>query len=164
MIAALSLKGIPDRGRAFYGLVEAQLRRDKLKASRIEYKNIRDRLWRVRAGILTANYHLRKGRTKTARRTLADAVKQVPTKGRRRGADDTYLDIAIRQADIGDFQAALATARRISISIERLDAYLLIADEAAISRDAKKVASIEKDVFGCVCARKNPQGKCGTSI
>ena len=143
-IAALSLKGIPDRGRAFYGLVEAQLRRDKLKASRIEYKNIRDRLWRVRAGILTADYHLRKGRTKTARRTLVGAVKQVPTKGRRRGADDTYLDIAIRQANIGDFQAALATARRISISIERLDAYLLIADKAAISRDAKKVASSKK--------------------
>ena len=143
-IAALSLKGIPDRGRAFYGLVEAQLRRDKLKASRIEYKNIRDRLWRVRAGILTADYHLRKGRTKTARRTLVGAVKQVPTKGRRRGADDTYLDIAIRQANIGDFQAALATARRISISIERLDAYLLIADKAAISRDAKTVASSKK--------------------
>ena len=143
-IAALSLKGIPDRGRAFYGLVEAQLHRNKLKASRIEYKNIRDRLWRVRAGILTADYHLRKGRTKTARRTLADAVKQVPTKGRRRGADDTYLDIAIRQADMGDYQSALATARRISISIERLDAYLLIADKAAISRDAKTVASSKK--------------------
>ena len=143
-IAALSLKGIPDRGRAFYGLVEAQLRREKLKASRIEYKNIRDRLWRVRAGILTADYHLRKGRKKTARRTLADAVKQVPTKGRRRGADDTYLEIAIRQADMGDHQAALATARRISIPIERLDAYLLIADKAAISRDAKTVASSKK--------------------
>ena len=143
-IAALSLNGIPDRGRAFYGLVEAQLRRDKLKASRIEYKNIRDRLWRVRAGILTADYHLRKGRTKTARRTLVGAVKQVPIKGRRRGADDTYLDIAIRQANIGDFQAALATARRISRSIERLDAYLLIADKASISRDAKTVASSKK--------------------
>ena len=143
-IAALSLKQDPDRGRAFTGLVEAQLIRNKLKASQIELKNIRDRLWRVRSGILTADYHLRKGRTKTARRTLAESVKIVPTKGRQRGADDTYLDIAKRQADMDDFAAALSTARRISIPRERLDAILLIADKAAGSRDSKIAASAGK--------------------
>jgi len=143
-IAALSLKGDPDRGRAFTGLVHMQLMRDKLKASRIELKNIRDRLWRVRARILTADYHLRKGRTKTARRVLAESIKLVPTKGRQRGADDTYLDIATRQAAMEDYNAALATARRISIPLERLDAYLLIADGAAVSRDKKVVAAANK--------------------
>ena len=143
-IAALSLKEHPGSRPGILWSRGLSCAETKLKASQIEYKNIRDRLWRVRAGILTADYHLRKGRTKTARRTLVGAVKQVPTKGRRRGADDTYLDIAIRQAQIGDFQAALATARRISISIERLEAYLLIADKAAISRDAKTAASSKK--------------------
>ena len=140
-IAALSLKGDPDRGRAFTGLVHMQLMRDKMKGSRIELKNIRDRLWRVRARILTADYHLRKGRTKTARRLLAESIKFVPTKGRQRGADDTYLEIVKRQADIGDFSAAQATARRMSIPLERLDAFLLIAQKAASSPDAKIAAS-----------------------
>lgn len=143
-IAALSLKSDLDRGRAFTGLVEMQLTRDKLKASRIELKNIRDRLWRVRSNILTSDYHLRKGRVKTARRTLADSVKLVPTKGRQRGADDTYLDIAIRQADMGDFVAALSTANRMSIPLERLDAQLLIADKAATSRNKKIAKSADK--------------------
>jgi len=143
-IAALSLESIPDRGRAFNGLVEAQLIRDKLKASRIEYKNIRDRLWRVRAGILTADYHLRNGRTKTAKRTLADVVTQVKTKGRQRGADDTFLDIAVRQANMGEFSAALSTAGRLSIPLERLDAYLFIADKATASTNAKSRASSRK--------------------
>ncbi|MEC8372514.1 MAG: hypothetical protein VXZ99_17085, partial [Pseudomonadota bacterium] len=140
-IAALSLKGDPDRGRAFTGLVHMQLMRDKMKGSRIELKNIRDRLWRVRARILTADYHLRKGRTKTARRLLAESIKFVPTKGRQRGADDTYLEIIKRQADMGDFSAAQATARRMSIPLERLDAFLLIAQKAASSPDAKIAAS-----------------------
>ena len=146
-IAALSLKNDLDRGRAFTGIVEMQLKRGKLKASRIELKNIRDRLWRVRARILTSDYHLRKGRTKTARRTLAESVKLVPTKGRKRGADDTYLEIATRQADMGDFSAALSTARRVSVPLERLNAYLLIADKAAASRD-QKVAASAKKMFG----------------
>ena len=135
-IAALSLKGDPDRGRAFTGLVHMQLMRDKMKGSRIELKNIRDRLWRVRARILTADYHLRKGREKTARRLLAESIKFVPTKGRQRGADDTYLEIIKRQAEMGDFSAAQATARRMSIPLERLDAFLLIAQKAASSPDA----------------------------
>ncbi len=143
-IAALSLKGDPDRGRAFSGLIDMQLTRNKLKASRIELKNIRDHLWRVRARILTADYHLRKGQTKTARRVLAESIKLVPTKGRQRGADDTYLDIAKRQAAMGDYNAASATARLISIPMERLDAYLLMADGAAVSRDKKVTAAASK--------------------
>lgn len=150
-IAALSLKDDQDRGRAFTGLVEMQLKRGKLKASRIELKNIRDKLWRVRARILTADYHLRKGRTKTARRTLAESVKLVPKKGRQRGADDTYLEIANRQADMNDFAAALVTAKRISIPLERLDAYLLIADKAAASRD-QKIAASAKNMFATAFA------------
>ncbi|MEE2688646.1 MAG: hypothetical protein VX430_04385 [Pseudomonadota bacterium] len=142
----MSLKGNPDRGRAFNGLVEAQLRRDKLKASRIEYKNIRDQLWRVRAEILTADYHLVKARADMARRILADAVKRVQTKGRRRGADDTYLNIAIRQANMRDFSAALATAGRLSIPLERLDAYLSIADKAVASSN-EKVRSSSRKMF-----------------
>ena len=118
-----------------------QLMRDKMKGSRIELKNIRDRLWRVRARILTADYHLRKGRTKTARRLLAESIKFVPTKGRQRGADDTYLEIVKRQADMGDFSAAQATARRMSIPLERLDAFLFIAQKAASSPDAKTASA-----------------------
>lgn len=145
-IAALGLKSEPDRGRAFSGLIDMQLTRNKLRASRIELKNIRDDLWRVRARILTADYHLRKGRTKIARRVLAESIKLVPTKGRQRGADDTYLDIAKRQAAMGDYDAASATARLISIPMERLDAYLLMADGAAASRD-KKVAAAANKMF-----------------
>ena len=89
-IAALGLKSDPDRGRAFSGLIDMQLTRNKLRASRIELKNIRDDLWRVRARILTADYHLRKGQTKIARRVLAESIKLVPTKGRQRGADDSH--------------------------------------------------------------------------
>jgi tetratricopeptide (TPR) repeat protein len=146
-IAALSLKNDPDRGRAFTGLVEMQLKRGKLKASRIELKNIRDQLWRVRARILTSDYHLRKGRTKTARRTLAESVKLVPTKGRQRGADDTYLEIATRQANMGDFSAALSTAKRISVPLKRLNAYLLITDTAAANQN-QTVAASAKKMFG----------------
>lgn len=120
------------------------MERDKLKASRIELKNIRDRLWRVRSRILTADYHLRKGRTKTAQRTLAESIKLVPRKGRQRGADDTYLEIAKRQANMGDYSAALATARLMSIPVERLDALLLIAEKAASDRDKKVAASANK--------------------
>jgi tetratricopeptide (TPR) repeat protein len=145
-IAALSLKNDHDRGRAFTGLVEMQLKRGKLKASRIELKNIRDRLWRVRARILTSDYHLRKGRTKTARRALAESVKLVPTKGRQRGADDTYLEIATRQANMGDFSTALSTAKRVSIPLERLSAYLLITDKAAANQD-QKIATSAKKMF-----------------
>lgn len=150
-IAALSLKRDPDRGRAFTGLVQAQLERKRLKAAQIELKNIRDRLWRVRSQIYLADYHLRKGRTKTARRTLANAVKSVGTKTRRAGADDTFEDIAIRQADMGDFEPALATARRISVPLEKLDLILRIADQKARSRDKKIAASAVKtfdEAFG----------------
>jgi tetratricopeptide (TPR) repeat protein len=150
-IAALSLKNDHDRGRAFTGLVGMQLKRDKLKASRIELKNIRDLLWRVRARILTSDYHLRKGRTKTARRTLAELVKLVPTKGRQRGADDTYLEIAIRQTDMGDFSAALSTAKRISVPLERLNAYLFVTDKAAANPD-QKVATSARKMFGTAFA------------
>lgn len=138
-IAALSLKNDKDRGRAFAGLVEAQLERDKYKGSQIEYKNIRDKLWRARADIHVAAYQLRKGRTKTALKALGEAATAVPVKNREKGANDTFREISLRQARIGDFAAAKATAGRITAPFERIDQLLDLGDLQARSPD-KKVA------------------------
>lgn len=139
-IAALSLKDDKDRGRAFAGLVEAQLERDKYQGSQIEYKNIRDPLWRARSDVHIADYHLRKGRTKTALKALNEAAGAVPVKNREKGANDTFRDISLRQARTGDFAAAQATARRVSIPFERAELLIEIGDMQARNAN-KKVAA-----------------------
>ena len=158
-IAALSLKGDPDRGRAFAGLVAAQLYRDKFRASRIEYKNIRDRLWRARAQIHIAEYHRRKGRNKTARKALANALKSIPAKKRPKGADDSYWMISGLQRDAGEFTAAIATARRVRAPFMRLAIILDIGAHRAKKKGKKSRAAAAKTFAAAFALAKKLKGQ-----
>ena len=119
-----------------------QLMRDKLKASRIELKNIG-------AGFGACALESDRGlpfaqrALKTARRLLAESIKFVPTKGRKEGRTTPILRLSNDKL----IWAILARRRQQRANVDPLEhgAFLLIAQKAASTR--RKIAASANKMF-----------------
>jgi len=142
--AAISLDDAENQGEALAGLVGAFLKRNRLKDANVDFSVITDPLWRARALVHFADHKISNGVFLKARVNLRDAAKLIgPDVADRDNAGVLRL-IARRQAEIGDFDGALSTARRIVSPVTKIEHMLRIAERQGAAEDANVVRQSRK--------------------
>jgi tetratricopeptide (TPR) repeat protein len=143
-IAAISLDDVENQGEALAGLVGAFLKRNRLKDANVDFSVITDPLWRARALVHFADHHVSNGVFLRARENLRDAAKLIDAEVAERDNAGVLRLIARRQAEFGDFDGALSTARRIVDPETMIEHMLRIAERQGAAEDSNVVRQSRK--------------------
>ncbi len=121
---ALTLEGPDEQGQALNGLVRAGLAGNRLDDALDESLRIEDGIWKARSLAQIAIYHADKGEIETAQEMLLQAADAVDTSKPMRDGGEVLRAVAEQQARLGDFEAAIATARRLPDGTTRMRALI----------------------------------------
>ncbi len=158
-LAALGLEEPKDQGAALAGLVAAALTRDDLKAARAEIKGFRDDIWRARALLLIADHQQENGQTSSARESLQLVTRGIKANVPLRDDGKIYHTLVTRQAEIGDFAGAIATAKRIPDEVDRIRAMVEAANARLENSGLPAVAAVEKSLRDAFDEASNIEGR-----
>ncbi|MEQ8604532.1 MAG: hypothetical protein RIB45_14550 [Marivibrio sp.] len=142
---AISLEGEDETGQALNGIVRARLARGERAEAMDEISRIADPIWAGRSLVAVADFDREAGDPDEARALLRRA-----SEGFQRAADRPIRDggevlrvVAVRQAEVGDLDGAIATARlipdprfRVQALQETASASLVVGDADAAARQA----------------------------
>ncbi len=134
-IAAISLDDPKNQGEALAGLVGAFLKRNRIKDANVDFSVITDPLWRARAMVHFADHQIDNGVFRKARNDLRKAAKLIDADVAERDNAGVLRLISRRQAEIGDFEGAISTARRIVAPETKIDQMLRIAERQGAAED-----------------------------
>jgi len=143
-IAAISLDDTKNQGEALAGLVGAFLKRNRIKDANVDFSVITDPLWRARAMVHFADHQIDNGVFLKARNDLRKAAKLIDADAAERDNADVLHLISRRQAEIGDFDGAISTARRIVSPETKIKQMLLIAERQGAAEDGNVVRRSRK--------------------
>ena len=155
----MGLEEPKDQGAALVGLVAAALKRTNLKAARAEIKGFRDDIWRARALLLIADHQHKSGQSSSARESLQLAARGIRTAVPLRDDGKILHTLVTRQAEIGDFAGALATAKRIPDEVDRVRAMVEAANARLEITDGAAAAAVEKSLKDAFAAAKSIEGR-----
>ncbi len=158
-LAALGLEEPKDQGAALAGLVAAALTRDDLKAARAEIKGFRDDIWRARALLLIGDHQHKNGQTSSARESLQLAARGIKAGVPLRDNGEIFHTLVTRQAEIGDFAGAIATAKRIPDEVDRVRAMVEAANARLENSESSAVAAVEKSLKVAFGEAKSIEGR-----
>ncbi len=156
-IAAISLDDAENQGEALAGLVGAFLKRNRLKDANVDFNVITDPLWRARALVHFADHHVANGVFLQARKDLRAAADLISPDVAERDNAGVLRLIARRQAEIGDFDGALSTARRM-VDPEAMIVHMLrIVERQGAAEDSTVVVQSRKTADAVYRALKAQQ-------
>ncbi|MCG8548141.1 MAG: hypothetical protein MJE12_28410 [Alphaproteobacteria bacterium] len=159
-IAAIALDGKANQAEALSGIVGAFLRRGQIKNATIDFNVIADTLWRARTMVHFAAYERAARRGKKAIAILRRAAKLVDSDLAAGDNGETLALISRRQAELEDFAAARAVARRIPDPERRIRHLLLLGNmqntvpDKAVAAGAKKTFEMAAKEAGAITGAK----------